>query len=126
MKKRITILLGICFLAFSAMAQTVVVLELPDPCPNAVEEDGVSSFDFFMSPNPAHDRLTLTFADMESLGDIEFTLTSTSGIVLLKEKFHTSENQLNVDINIGDLAAGIYVVSAKCKEFYIVRKTIKQ
>lgn len=109
-----------------ARSQTVMVLNLPDPCEGyAVEEHQESTFIFSAFPNPANDKLTLQFSDIQPLGKLEVTLSDAKGVVLKRERFYSSYEGLQTDLNIKDLAPGVYILDVKGKESHSMKRIVK-
>lgn len=125
MKKNLILLfLGILFAQF-AMAQTIVVLDLPNPCSGTgVEETVMKDFDFGVFPNPADDAVTLSFSSSEPIGKVEVQVTDMRGAVLVKNQYYSAFTELRTEMELGKLAPGVYMISVRGKETYSVKKLI--
>ena len=66
--KQHLLLFALLFASIVLKAQTVVVLELPDPCPTEVKENQIEKQNLTIAPNPVGDELMLQFNETESVG----------------------------------------------------------
>lgn len=124
--KRLLLIISLMFTVMVAKSQTVMVLNLPDPCGgNLVEECVETTFIFSVFPNPADDKLTLQFSDAQPLGKLEITLSNVKGMILKKTQFYSSFEHLQTELNIKDLAPGVYILDAKGKETHSTKRIIK-
>ena len=124
MKKLILLFVGIVLAQF-AMAQTVVVLELPNPCAqNSTDEVLLQGFDFNVYPNPADDAVTLSFSDVDPIGKLEVQVTDMKGVAVLRNQYYSDFNELRTEMALDKLAPGVYTISVRGKETYSVKKLI--
>lgn len=124
MKKLLLLFVGI-ILAQLAMSQTIVVLNVPDPCSEiGVEELITTDFDFGVFPNPADDAVTLSFSNTSSIGKIEVQVADMRGAVVLRKQYYSSFTELRTEMALGKLSPGVYTISARGKEVYSVKKLI--
>ena len=124
MKKLFLLLVGIVLAQF-AMGQTIVVLDLPNPCSGTgVEESVTAEFDFGVYPNPADDAVTLSFSNTDPIGKIEVQIADMRGAVVLREQYYSAFTELRTEMELGKLAPGVYTISARGKEIYSVKKLI--
>lgn len=125
MKKLFLLVLAL-FAVVVARSQTVMVLNLPDPCSgHSVVEHMETTFDFSAFPNPADEKLTLKFSDAQPLGKLEITLTDVKGSVLKRARFYSSVEQLQTELIIKDLAPGVYILEARGKETHALKRIVK-
>lgn len=86
------------------------------------ENDLLQSFDLY--PNPVRNKLRLN-AIMLNRGDVELELTSLTGKVVRKFKYN-QVNTLDLEINVSDLAAGMYILNLKLNNGIVTRKFTRQ
>ena len=122
--KQHLLLFALLFAAVVAKAQTVVVLELPDPCPTQVEETLMQNSGLTVAPNPVDDALTLQFDDTECPNAIDVTISDARGGVVLKER-HTVSSSPSVKLSLGHLPAGLYFLNVRTEKSTFVHKIIK-
>lgn len=122
------LLLSCCFMLFAAIAlgQTIVELDLPDPCSNlSVEEITPNrNIDFSIFPNPTDGNFTLSIESVNSLGQVKMEISDPSGAVVLSEKYHTGDRQLQTLLNVSNLSSGFYLITLYNKEGKTVKKLI--
>lgn len=129
MKKLFLLFVGV-LLSHWAVAQTVVVLDLPSPCSNiGVEEHDVStsviSFEIF--PNPVGDYAIFTVeVQDEVLGKISVELSDLRGRAIRKMEFYSTHNSLRSRFETNALEVGVYIVTLRCDAGVVNRKMIKQ
>ena len=124
MKKLLLLFVGIV-LAQLAVSQTVVVLDLPDPCSGmGVEETVSKDFDFGVYPNPADDAVTLSFSNTEAIGKVEVQVTDMKGVAVIRKQYYSSYNELRTEMELDQLAPGVYTISVKGKGVYSIKKLI--
>lgn len=124
MKKLLFLFVGI-FLAQFAIAQTIVVLNVPNPCSEiGVEEFVTPDFDFGVFPNPADDAVTLSFSNTDPIGKIEVQIADMRGAVVLREQYYSVFTELRTEMELGKLAPGVYTISARGKGTFSVKKLI--
>lgn len=129
MKKLFLLFVGV-LLAHWAMAQTIVVLDLPNPCSNSgVEEHGVStpaiSFEIFPNPVGDYANFTVEIQD-EVLGKISVELSDLRGRAVRKMEFFSTHNSLRSRFETNALEAGVYIVTLRCDAGVVNKKMIKQ
>ena len=129
MKKLFLLIVG-GMLAQFAMAQTVVVLELPDPCSNiGVDEHEVPApkILFEIVPNPVGDFAIFTVESQDhALGKISVELSDMKGRVARKMEFYSAHNSLQSRFETHTLDAGVYIVTLRCDAGVLNKKMIKQ
>ena len=124
MKKLLLLFLGVV-LAHFAKAQTVVVLNVPDPCAqNGMEDVVQTTFDFNVYPNPADKVVTLSFSDVIPIGKVEVSVADMKGATLIRTQYYSDFNELRTDLSLDKLAPGVYTISVRGKESYSVKKLI--
>ena len=124
MKKLFILFVGIVLAQF-AMAQTIVVLDLPNPCSGTgVEESVTTEFDFGVFPNPADHSVTLSFSDSQPVGKLEVQVADMRGVVMLRKQYYSAFGELRTEMPLGGLAPGVYTISVRSKEAYSVKKLI--
>lgn len=124
MKKLFLLFMGIVLAQF-AMAQTVVVLNVPDPCAqNGIEESVQTTFDFNVYPNPADRAVTLSFSDVTPIGKVEVTVADMRGVAVIRNQYYSDFNELRTEMSLDKLAPGVYTISVRGKETYSVKKLI--
>lgn len=112
-------------LAQFAVAQTIVVLNVPDPCSEiGVEEFVTTDFDFGVFPNPADHAVTLSFSNTEPIGKIEVQVADMRGVVVARKQYYSEFTELRTEMALGKLAPGVYTISARGKETFSVKKLI--
>lgn len=108
-----------------ALCQTVVVLYVPNPCSgNGMEESISSDFDFSVFPNPTDESVTLSFSSTEAVGKLEVQITDMRGVIVVKKQYYSSFTELRTELKIGNLAPGVYTISARGRETFSVKKLI--
>jgi hypothetical protein len=75
---------------------------------------------FSISPNPANDFITVSNADNISVNAI--SITDLNGRVV---KQNTYSNVTNVQVNVSDLASGVYMMSISSDKASVTKKIIK-
>lgn len=124
MKKLLLLFVGIVLAQF-AMAQTVVVLSVPDPCAqNGIEESVQTTFDFNVYPNPADKAVTLSFSDVAPIGKVEVTVADMKGVTVIRNQYYSDFNELRTEMMLDKLAPGVYTISVRGKGTYSVKKLI--
>lgn len=124
MKKTLLLILGL-MITRCALSQTIVVLNVPNPCSEiGVEEFVTPDFDFGVFPNPADDAVTLSFSGTNPIGKVEVQVTDMRGVVVIKKQYYSAFTELRTEMELGKLAPGVYTISARGKEFYSVKKLI--
>lgn len=124
MKKLFLLFVGIVFAQF-VMGQTIVVLDVPDPCSqNGIEEPIQTTFDFNVYPNPADRAVTLSFSDTDPIGKVEVTVSDMKGVVVIRNHYYSDFNELRTEMSLDKLAPGVYTISVRGKETYSVKKLI--
>ncbi|MCR5013955.1 MAG: T9SS type A sorting domain-containing protein [Bacteroidales bacterium] len=122
------IFLSCCFMLFAAIAfgQTVVELDLPDPCSNLSVEEVTpnQNIDFSIFPNPTDGNFTLSIESVNSLGQVKMEISDPSGAIVLSEKYRTGDNRLQTLLNVSNLSSGFYFITLYNKEGRIVKKLI--
>lgn len=129
MKKLFLLLVGLVMAQF-ATAQTIVVLELPNPCSNiGVDEvsapDPLIAFDVFPNPVDEYAHFTVDARDHE-LGKIVVELSDLRGRTVRKMEFYSAHSVLKSRFETGMLEAGVYIVTLRCEVGVISKKMIKR
>lgn len=115
----------LCMTWSEGKAQTVVVLNVPDPCAqNGVEETVQATFDFNVYPNPADKAVTLSFSDVEPIGKVEVMVADMKGVEMIRKQYYSNRDELRTEMSLEKLAPGIYTISVRGKETYSVKKLI--
>lgn len=129
MKKTLLLFIGLMMAQWAA-SQTVVVLDLPDPCSGTgVEEwnDAASALSFDIYPNPTDDGVTLTVASPAgSLGKLAVEVADLRGRAVLKKEFYSAHERLQTLLELETLEAGMYVVTLRSAEGVATKKIVKQ
>lgn len=124
MKKLFLLFVGV-LLAHWAMAQTVVVLNLPEPCAqNGVEDVIQTTFDFNVYPNPADKAVTLSFSDSDPIGKVEVLVSDMRGATVIRKQYFSSFSELRTEMQLDELAPGVYTISVRGKETHSVKKLV--
>lgn len=128
MKQYFLLMLGVLMSSW-VMAQTVVVLDLPDPCSvwDNPKYDQASNISFELAPNPVGDY---AFFSVESpknnLGKIVVELTDMSRQSVLRKEYFSEQNRFRARFETRDLKTGIYVVTIRCNVGVLSKKMIKR
>ena len=129
MKKLLLLFVGIVLAQF-AMAQTVVVLELPAPCSNIGVDEHLaptSRISFEVFPNPVEDYALFTVDDQDNvLGKISVELSDMSGRVVRKMEFYSAHNTLQSRFETHSLEAGVYIITLRCEAGVLNKKMVKR
>lgn len=129
MKKLLLLFVGIVLAQF-AMAQTVVVLDLPAPCSNIGVDEHLapaSRISFEVFPNPVEDYALFTVDDQDNvLGKIIVELSDMKGRVLRKMEFYSAHNTLQSRFETRTLETGIYIITLRCEAGVLNKKMIKR
>ena len=124
MKKALFLVMGL-MMAQWMMGQTIVVLDLPNPCSGTgVEETVIMDFDFGVFPNPADDAVTLSFSSIDPIGKVEVEVCDLRGVTVIREQYYSAYTELRTELTLGKLAPGVYTISVRGKETYAVKKLI--
>lgn len=107
-------------------AQTVVVLELPDPCPTQVEENPNEKSSLSIAPNPFSDELVLQINETEPVTSIDITIADMKGMALLREQHVVDGPFSQLKLNLGHLSSGLYLLSVNTDYSVFVKKIIKK
>lgn len=124
MKKLLLLFVGVV-LAQLAMSQTVVVLNVPNPCEqNGVEDVVQTTFDFNVYPNPADKAVTLSFSDIAPIGKVEVEVSDMKGVAVLRKQYYSSYTELRTEMSLDNLAPGVYTIGVRGKGTYSVKKLV--
>lgn len=124
MRKALLLFLGL-FMAQWALSQTIVVLELPEPCAsNAIEESSITDFGFDVFPNPADRTVTLSFSNANPIGKVEVLVCDMKGVAISSKQYYSSFNEFRTEMDLGNIAPGVYTISVRGKDMYSVKKLI--
>ena len=122
--KKVLLLIAL-FMTQWAVGQTIVVLELPNPCAqNSTEEVLSQGFDFDVFPNPADKSVTLSFSDTQPVGKLEVQVTDMKGVAVLRKQYYSAFTELRTEMSLDGLAPGVYVISVNGKEYHSMKKLI--
>lgn len=129
MKKLLLLFVGIILAQF-AMSQTVVVLELPEPCSNIGVDENLaptSRILFEVFPNPVEDYALFTVDSQDNaLGKITLELSDMSGRVVRKMEFYSAHNSLQSRFETHTLETGVYIITLRCEAGVLNKKMIKR
>ena len=89
--------------------------------PEGIEELDNSN-DLLVYPNPANDKITIDRLSSNANTGNEISIYDLQGKLLLKQPLY----QTKTDINISDLAAGIYFIKWAGEEGVVVKKFVKE
>lgn len=125
--KQHLLLFALLFASIVLKAQTVVVLELPDPCPTEVKENQIEKQNLTIAPNPVGDELMLQFNETESVGLFDIAITDTRGVVVMKVR----QNAVGLSaqpmrLNVSHLPVGLYFMNVRTEKSTYVHKIIKK
>jgi hypothetical protein len=80
-----------------------------------------------LSPNPANEMVTLRYNLLQNANNVAYTITDLSGkIVGFQSGLNNAPGRQQIDINIADLAAGIYQLTVNVDGMTQTRKLVKQ
>lgn len=80
-----------------------------------------------LSPNPANEMVTLRYNLIQGAESVGYTITDLSGkMVRMQNGLSSAPGKQQIDINIADLAAGIYQLSVNVDGKIQTRKLVKQ
>ena len=129
MKKILLLAIGL-ILAQLAMAQTVVVLDLPNPCSGTgVEEwkQQQSSLLFEVYPNPADDCVTLSVSTSSAvLGKMQVEVADLTGRLLLRQEYYSSHDKIQTLLELSALDSGAYLVTVRNENGRSTKRIIKK
>ncbi len=126
MKKHL-LFLALLLASMVLKAQTVVVLDLPDPCTAQVEENLTEMSGLTIAPNPVGDELTLRFDETECASSIDITICDVKGMVVMRERHDLAGySSRETRLSVGNLPAGMYFLNVKTEKSTFVKKIIKK
>ena len=129
MKNLLLLFAGILFAQF-AMAQTIVVLDLPNPCSGTgveewFNEEPVLVFEVF--PNPTDDYLTVSVTTQNSvLGKMTVEVFDLSGRLVLSKEYYSAHDKIQTLLETNVLEAGAYIITLRSAAGVISKKIIKK
>jgi len=113
--------------AFVLHGQTVVTLNLPNPCSvSSINETQTAknALDFNVMPNPTGGIFTLDIFSSEPLGLLTIQLISMQGNITFKEQVFSEQKHSIRTYNIGHLPEGVYTLSVISKKERKTKKII--
>lgn len=129
MKKLFLLLAGVIFVQVM-MAQTIVVLDLPNPCSGAEVEEWTSGepmLVFEVFPNPADDCVTVSVATRNNeLGKMTVEVADLTGRVLLKKEYYSAHDKIQTLFETGTLESGAYLITLRNSAGTVSKKIIKK
>ncbi len=105
----------------SAESTDMVTLEIID-C-SSINENNAGNIDFSIIPNPANGTFTINADDFEGNTAV-VTIMSVDGSVVYKGSHSAINNKLNININGGSFANGIYTVMINSEKYSGVSKLV--
>jgi hypothetical protein len=129
MKKLFLLFVGIVLAQF-AMAQTVMVLNLPDPCSGTGVEEWSSDepmlvFDVF--PNPTDDCVTISVSTRNNqIGKMTVEVSDLSGRLVLRKEYYSAHDKIQTLLETNVLEAGVYIITLRNTAGVISKKIIKK
>ncbi len=114
MKKLLLLNLLVIFFIGKATTQTVVTLQLADPCSTTdiIEYPPLEkSFDFSVYPNPAEDRVIIDVESVDKVGHIRIQFVNLQGAVVMRENIFSENNSCIKPIDISALPRGLYIIT---------------
>jgi hypothetical protein len=116
MKRRILQLLFIVITA-SVNAQTVVTLNLPNPCASVdIKEAVKSEFGIKISPNPTLGKFSIQISNKESIGKAKIEITNMLGAVVLSEQIYSKSLKCIKTFDLSNLPKGVYLISVSIND----------
>lgn len=129
MRKFFLLAVGMLLAQF-AMAQTIVVLDLPNPCSGTgVEEWKIEepSLVFEVYPNPADDRVTLSVSTSNAiLGKMQVEVVDLTGRLLLKREYYSTHDRIQTLLELHVLDAGAYLITVRNEHGTSSKRIIKK
>ena len=129
MKKLFLLFVGI-LLAQWAISQTIVVLDLPNPCSGTEVEEWTSEepmlvFDVY--PNPTDDCVTVSVSTRNNeLGKMTVEVSDLSGRLLLRKEYYSAHDKVQTLLETNVLEAGAYIITLRNTAGVISKKIIKK
>jgi len=125
--KKLLLSFLVFFLGKIVFAQTVVVLDLPQPCEGyeiQENESVVSTFVVDVYPNPASESVTLSLSNSGPLGKLDVQVSDAQGNVILNKQMFSLHTELRTQLSIDGLAPGIYTVIVRLEDSISAKKLI--
>lgn len=94
-------------------SQTIVTLQLPNPCSLTEVEENLlqeTSFVFSAYPNPAQDKIIVEMTAPDKIDYVKIQLVSMNGSVVKSEKIFSANNSCVKPLNVSDLPPSIYIL----------------
>ena len=111
MKRTIILMLFITIASF-VNAQTVVTLNLPNPCASVdIKEVVKSEFGMKISPNPTLGKFSIQISNTESIGKAKIVVTNVLGAVVLSEQIYSKSLKCIKTFDLSNLPKGVYLIS---------------
>ncbi|MBA3647212.1 MAG: T9SS type A sorting domain-containing protein [Chitinophagales bacterium] len=87
-----------------------------------ISENAFSNF-MKLSPNPAFDKITLSFSLKEKA---ELQITNLLGQIVYSEKLNAQDSRLNTPVDVSQLPMGMYLITVKTSDQNFEDKFLKQ
>lgn len=103
------------FFTFGILSsQTIVTLQLPNPCSLSEIEETLAretSFGFSAYPNPAQDMLIIEITAPDKINDVKIQLVNMNGSVVKSEKIFSGNVLCVKPLDVSGLPPGIYILN---------------
>lgn len=124
MKKTIILMLFITIASY-VNGQTVVTLDLADPCSatgirNVIE----SNFSLTISPNPTDGEFTVSISSKEIIGKAKIEVLDMKGTLVLSEQIFSNNLKCIKTYNLNKLSKGIYNISIIVKNYRETKRIV--
>ena len=121
-------IIGFSLIANSCLfAQTIVTLDLPNPCSiSGIEENtnNKNSFCFSAHPNPAQDLINITIKSAEKVNLVNTQFISMQSIVVLSEQIFSGNDVCIKPFNVSKIPPGLYIIAVSRGDERIYQKII--
>jgi hypothetical protein len=112
-----------CGTYFSGETEDYAVIFLPQGGLGVPRAVGLlSSVQLF--PNPAIERTSLRIAASKPLGTVDVTVSNLTGQTILRQAYLGTGSTFNTELNLGDVAHGVYFVEVRAGGERVVRKLV--
>jgi hypothetical protein len=125
MRYILTLFMVIGFTAYSN-AQQVLHFPIPDCADVSIEEQLIIEQSLNLYPNPAEDKLFVSFKGVNKAMELNYRIISLTGQLLKEGSLNTAKGQKETEINISELTSGIYIFTIEFSEGNIRRHFIVQ
>lgn len=100
-------------------------LTVYDVCRNNLRKVTVQRYEFSISPNPIEDKAIIKFSTPEK-GNYNLTIYTSSGVEIFSKSIYSEDNGVSTtEIDLSDLADGVYVVTIRSAGLLMSKKLIK-